>query len=210
MNDVVMTHAPHIQGLRVFQIINMAKQHCDIDLYLPELIDDKLPSREFVVNVGKYRSTEWSLVNTLMPDKLQEMVESAMERRECKFIKQKNITMNVLPEIKRIFKDTKEVSSKLLINTIIGENGRFYHLVKNTEARRAKRVINYENEEEKKEIDNQFDRRNQIISNLQNQIKGFEDKIKESDSNSSILARLFEGGIIDAEGELLTEQREEE
>ena len=120
-----MTHAPHIQGLRVFQIINMAKQHCDIDLYLPELKDDKLPSREFVVNVGKYRSTEWSLVNTLIPDKLQEMVESAMERRECKFIKQKNITMNVLPEIKRIFKDTIEVSSKLPINTITGENSRF-------------------------------------------------------------------------------------
>ena len=113
-----MTHAPHIQGLRVFQIINMAKQHCNIDLYLPDLKDDKLPSREFVVNIGKNRSTDRSLVNTLIPEKLQEMVESAMARREYKFIKQKNISMNVLPEIKRIFNDTKEVSSKLLTNII--------------------------------------------------------------------------------------------
>ena len=210
MHDVEMTHAPHIQGLRVFQIINMAKQHCNIDLYLPDLKDDKLPSREFVVNVGKNRSTDRSLVNTLIPEKLQEMVESTMARREYKFIKQKNISMNVLPEIKRIFNDTKEVSSKLLTNIITGENGRFYHLVKNTDAGRAKRTINDEKEEEKKEIGSQFDRKNQVISDLQSQIKEFEDKIKDSDKNASILARLFEGGIIDEDGELLVDQREEE
>ena len=101
MHDVVMTHAPHIQGLRVFQIISMAKQHWNIDQYLPEFKDDKLLSREFVVNVGKNISILKNLVNTLIPEKLQEMVEKAMTRREYKFIKQRNITMNVLPEIKK-------------------------------------------------------------------------------------------------------------
>ena len=83
-------------------------------------------------------------------------------------------------------------------------------MVKNTDARRAKRTINDEKEEEKKEIGSQFDRKNQVISDLQNQIKEFEDKIKDSDKNASILARLFEGGIIDEDGELLVDQREEE
>ena len=57
MYDVVMTHSPHIQGLRIFQIISTEKQHWNIDQYLHEWKDDKLPSREFEVNVGKNIST---------------------------------------------------------------------------------------------------------------------------------------------------------
>ena len=133
MKDVIMIHAPHIQGLRVYQIIEMAKQHCSIDLYLPELKDDKLPKQEFVVNVGIVLIIIVQLVNTLIPENLQEMIDRAMARREYQFVKKKNITMKVLPEFQRMFKETKEMSSELQsYHWIIGQNGRFYQLVKNT------------------------------------------------------------------------------
>ena len=116
MVDVVMTHAPHIQGLRVYQIIEMARQHCDIDSYLPELKDDKLPNREFVVNVGMIWLVTTHLVNTLIPENLQKMIDKSMEKREYQFVKKKNITMKVLPEFQRMFKETKEMSSKSKIS----------------------------------------------------------------------------------------------
>ena len=96
------------------------------------------------------------------------------------------------------------------LKQFLGENGRFYHLVKNTDAKRARRSINDENEEEKKQSSSQLDRKNQIISDLQLQIQDFEDKMKENEKNAAILTRLFEGGIIDGAGELMIEQHEEE
>ena len=77
------------------------------------------------MNVGKYRSTEWSLVNTLIPEKTAGNGRERNGKKIMQVYQAENITMNVLPEIKRIFKDTKEVSSKLSINTITGETADF-------------------------------------------------------------------------------------
>ena len=53
--DVVIAHVPHIKGLRVHQLLYEARKHWDIDEYMPDLADDKLPSREYVINVSKYK-----------------------------------------------------------------------------------------------------------------------------------------------------------
>ena len=50
--DVVMANVPQIKGLRVHQILNEAIKHCGIYDYFPELKDDNLPNREFVINIG--------------------------------------------------------------------------------------------------------------------------------------------------------------
>ena len=47
-----------------------------------------------------------------MPDFHQEMVNSAMEVREEKYILKRRIKMKILPEFKWMFNDKKEVSSK--------------------------------------------------------------------------------------------------
>ena len=43
------------------------------------------------------------------------MVDNAMENREDKFVKKRNLTMKVLPEFLQMFTDSKELSS---INSI--------------------------------------------------------------------------------------------
>ena len=52
LNDVVMTHAPQISGLNVNQILEESMRHSNIDSYMSDLKDGKLPSRDFVINVG--------------------------------------------------------------------------------------------------------------------------------------------------------------
>ena len=47
-----MTLVPHINGLRVHQILDEARYHCNIDDYLPDMNDDKQTNREFVINIG--------------------------------------------------------------------------------------------------------------------------------------------------------------
>ena len=48
-----MAYVPQIKGLRVNQILEEARKHVDVDQYMPDLKDDKLPNREYVINVSK-------------------------------------------------------------------------------------------------------------------------------------------------------------
>ena len=48
-----MTYVPQIKGLRVNQILEEARKYVDVDKYMPDMKDDKLPSRDYVINVGK-------------------------------------------------------------------------------------------------------------------------------------------------------------
>ena len=52
--DVIMAYVPHVDGLRVHQILDEERKHWQIDEFMPELNDEKLPNREFVVNIGKH------------------------------------------------------------------------------------------------------------------------------------------------------------
>ena len=62
-------------------------------------------------------------------------------------------------------------------------------------------------EEEFKEINHE---KFYIIQSLKEKIKKFEDLSQENDKNTAILDKLFDGGIIDAEGELVDNQKDEE
>ena len=75
---------------------------------------------------------------------------------------------------------SKKFQVRHSLKQFLGENGRFYHLVKNTEAKRERRSIKDENEKEKKQSSSQLDRKNKTISDLQFQIQDLEDKMKEN------------------------------
>ena len=50
------------------------------------------------------------LVNTLIPKYLQEMIEKSLEEREENYISKRSINMKGIPELRRMFEETKEVS----------------------------------------------------------------------------------------------------
>ena len=51
--------------------------------------------------------------------------------------------MNVLPEFQSLFTETKEIISKIFFEQEIGENDRFYIMVRNSDQRRAKKLRDY-------------------------------------------------------------------
>ena len=52
------------------------------------------------------------IVNTLLPDELQEMVEKVKAENEERYINKRSLNMNVLPEFQKIFSETKKISSR--------------------------------------------------------------------------------------------------
>ena len=51
------------------------------------------------------------LVNTLIPERFDEMIDRSMKKKECQFVKKFKI--KVLPELQKMLKESKEVSSEL-------------------------------------------------------------------------------------------------
>ena len=52
--------------------------------------------------------------------------------------------------------------------------------------------------------------RDEVIQRLKEKVKRFEDLEIENDKNSHILSNLYESGIIDADGHLIRQRKEEE
>ena len=110
-----MMHAPQIPGLKVIQILEESKRHTDIDADMPNLKDSKFPNRDLVINVGKDKLCIMSIAKSILPEVMQKMVYNAMEQREDKFVKKRNLTMKFLPKFLQMFSDSKELPS---INSI--------------------------------------------------------------------------------------------
>ena len=85
-----------------------------------------------------------------------------------------------------------------------GHNGRFHQLIRSTESRRLAREVRHRGQlvedEELKEVDTSKD---QIIEDLKQKVRDFDALRLENDKNSVILAKLFDGGVIDEEGKLI-------
>ena len=72
-----MTQVPKIEELKVNQILEEARGHLNIDEYMPDLHEGKLPYRDYVINIGKKSNNKMILVNTLLPNELQQLGEKA-------------------------------------------------------------------------------------------------------------------------------------
>ena len=106
-----ITQTPKIEGLKVNQILDEARKHIEIDDYMPDLSNGKLPCRDYVINVGKKANNISTIVNTLLPNEFQELIEKAETIRDDKFIQKRGLTMNILPEFNKMFVESKELSS---------------------------------------------------------------------------------------------------
>ena len=170
---------------------------------MPELNDEKLPNRKFVVNIGNINKNNNIEMNSLIPDELQKMVDRAVEEREEKYTKKKNIAMKMLPEFQSLFVETKEISSKAYFGNEVGENGRFYTMIRKADQIRTKKAERLLNQQRERDTRQEVEIRDKAIEELKQKIKDFEEISKENDKNAEILSRLYEVGIINKEGDLL-------
>ena len=51
-NQIKIIEVPHIEGLRIPDLLAFARKHWDIDLYLPNYDWEKYPSRAWICNIG--------------------------------------------------------------------------------------------------------------------------------------------------------------
>ena len=85
---------------------------------MPDLKDDKLPSRDYVINVGMFASLFLLIVNTLLPDELQEMVEKVKAENEERYINKRSLNMKVLPELQGYFLKQRRFLVGLINNCV--------------------------------------------------------------------------------------------
>ena len=62
---VKIIEVPHIEGLRIPEILEFASKHWRIDKYMPDNDSEKYPSRKWIWNVGKWLIS-YSIKSTLL------------------------------------------------------------------------------------------------------------------------------------------------
>ena len=81
---------------------------------MPDLKNGKLPYRDYVINVGKKANKISTIVNALLSNEFQKLIEKAEAKRDDKYIQKRGLTMKVLPEFRKMFIESKELSCKQL------------------------------------------------------------------------------------------------
>ena len=141
--------------------------------------------------------------NTLNSAEFQEFIKEAMHNREEHILKEKNIVMKMDQRIARIFQHSQNVSGKhncFTSGTV--EKGKSHKLLR-------KALLKDEKEDKKREIEEAKDQVSSIpgliseIDQLRAEIQLKTEKIEVDEKDQDILSKLFDMGIIDANGDLI-------
>ena len=92
---------PQYEGLAVNDLIKFAESEFDIDKFLPEYDYYKEPNRTWL----------YDLINTIIPEKLNMLVEKKIKERNDKLIASQNLMINAKYEFISIFKNLQSISS---------------------------------------------------------------------------------------------------
>ena len=124
--------------------------------------------------------------------------------QEEKYIAKRNMRLLVLPEFKELFENSNTISSILLVFNYSGFHGKFPGIVKNVSKRRIvkeKRIVD-QNALDKIELDSMM--KDEKILAMEIRINEYKESALKNDENLQKLSKLYELGIIDEEGEPIT------
>ena len=79
--------------------------------------------------------------------------------------------------------------------------------MRNTEKRRQIKQEKHRSNIDDEEVKGQMSNKSEIIDSLKDKIRKFEERAAESYKNSEILARLYECGVINEDGEILLDNK---
>ena len=180
-SEVKVIKVPHLQGLRVKDILNWARERVEIDRYIPDYDYQKEPNREWFLN----------LVNTLLEDDFKDFINDKWRAREQKVIKSKNLGVTVQNEFIEIFKNSKSISTS---------KGKTYFLARKPKER-IEGVLEEEIEEIKENSNGEVDRLKRKITELSAKIDDYQLMEEESIKNKGSLAKLYDLGVVDSDGD---------
>ena len=179
--EIIVAKVPHIESLRVKDIVWFAADNIDIKSYMPEYEYNKDPQREWIGNI----------VNTLLQDKFKEFIINSIRAREKKLISNKWLNISALPQFIKMFADSKNVSVS---------RGRTHFLLREHNIKRKA----FEMETDDRMLELAQDK----IEQLELKIAKQQDKIDEHErleesllKDKEKLVKLYQEGYIDSDGE---------
>ena len=131
-------------------------------------------------------------MDTLIHDQFQEYMNDKISEREAELLKQKNQVVNATPEIIDIIKRSNAISTS---------KGKSHFLLRSPIKRKSKRQI--EQEKMKAEADEKYVNELQDkLEEMRNTIEQFDQINEEAFENKEKLAKLYQLGIIDSNGDV--------
>ena len=180
-SEVKVIRVPHLEGLRVKDILHWARERVEIDRYIPNYEYQKEPNREWFVN----------LVNTLLEEEFKEFINDKWRARELKVIKNKNLGITAKNEFVEIFRNSKSISTS---------RGKTYFLARSTRER-VEEIKDFAGEEEEKHGENETDQLKKKIDELSEKLQEHEMMEEEASKHKKSLAKLYDLGIVNSDGE---------
>ena len=111
---VRIIEVPHIEELRIPEVLEFASLHCSIQKYMPNYESEKYPSRKWICNVGGLLVLTKSIVNSLIHDQFKGFVNEKITENNDQIDRKEGNKFSVLPSMTKFFNETNFVSSILL------------------------------------------------------------------------------------------------
>ena len=182
--DVKVIKVPHYKGLTVSKILTFARSKGNIDSYLPDYKYDKEPNREWL----------WNVINSLIPKEFQEFILLNITKRKQEIIRSQNLNVLVKPEFMNIFKNSQSIST---------QKGKTHFLTRPPTLTKSQLMLkNIEKEKEKSDSKVEF-LKTELLK-LKDKIAIMEENQKEAADNEAKLAKLYDQGIINEDGDLIS------
>ena len=184
--NVLVTKVPHYKNLTVSKILRFARSKGDINKYIPDYKYNKEPNREWL----------WNVINTLIPEEFSEFVSRNIALRKNELIKSQNLSITAMPEFISIFKTSQSVSM---------HKGRSHFLTREPKLSKDKILIG-KIEEERQNSERKIQKLEVELLKLSDKIVDLEKSQENASENKDKLAKLFDLGIINENGEFINNE----
>ena len=184
--DVSVIKLPQIKSLSIKEILVFAKEHTNIEDYLPKYKCNKLPNRDWLINV----------INSIGNLEFKKFIQKTLINREEQIMYSKRLNITAIPEIAKIFAASNNVSYS---------NGRTHFLMraKQIGLKRKHHEMEVDTTEEVKETNNKLFTKIKELEKSLDEYKLREDLFLQDKEK---LVKLYELEKIDSDGEYIEDE----
>jgi hypothetical protein len=151
-------------------------------------------------------------VNTLIPEEFGKFIEKQVDKNEKKFVAKREMVVDADSKFIELFRKTDLVASKYHYHSFvyIGEKGKFHSLVSGFRKRKREKMEKSEKEKEYDDLKELKKKNKKAIEDLKRKLSEFEGLQLECEENNSKLSKLFELGVVNANGDYIGDKDDAE
>ena len=180
--NVRIVKVPQIENLSIKAILIWAKENTSIESYLPSYDYEKYPNRDWL----------WNILNTIAYDKFQKLIKDVLKDREKMIVMKSRMKVEAIPEITNIFAKSQNVSVS---------KGKSHFLMREIQRDRKRKHPDEESKEDNQQL-KKIEELNLKIASLEQKIDEYDKREDDLLIDRGKLAKLYEEGVIDSDGEL--------